>query len=278
MALRLERYDDVDTFEGDVLPFLLQREAEHNLFIGICGQIRAGRYTDFYLSAVSADGGIRGAAFRTPPFPLTLSCIDDPAAIELIAFDAHELYGSLPGAGGPKDDVREFARAWQRVSGQRGEISMQQRIYQATTSTAPTGVPGEMRDATANERDLLVSWFEAFNVEAGVLVSDAAANVDLRLAARPSGLAVWWDGDPVSMVGFGAPTPNGVRVGPVYTPPELRGRGYASACTAAVTQRLFDAGRRFVFLYTDLANPTSNSIYRKIGYRPVMDVDQYRFA
>jgi predicted GNAT family acetyltransferase len=80
------------------------------------------------------------------------------------------------------------------------------------------------------------------------------------------------------MAAHTGPTPNGVRVGAVYTPPELRGRGYASACTAAVTQRLLADGRRFCFLFTDLSNPTSNSIYQKIGYRPVCDVDQYRFS
>ena len=101
--------------------------------------------------------------------------------------------------------------------------------------------------------------------------------VDARLDGSSGGLVLWWhDGVPVSMAGFGGPTPNGNRVGPVYTPPELRGRGYATACVAELTARLLNE-KRFVFLYTDLANPTSNSIYQKIGYRPVCDVDQYRF-
>jgi predicted GNAT family acetyltransferase len=80
------------------------------------------------------------------------------------------------------------------------------------------------------------------------------------------------------MAGFGGRTPNGTRIGPVYTPPELRGRGYGSALTAAVTERLLGSGLRFCFLYTDLANPTSNSIYQRIGYRPVSDVDLWTFS
>jgi predicted GNAT family acetyltransferase len=89
---------------------------------------------------------------------------------------------------------------------------------------------------------------------------------------------LWEDGGrAVSMVGVSGETPNGIRVAPVYTPPELRGRGYASACVAAVTQAQFDRGRRFCFLFTDLANPTSNKIYQAIGYEPVCDVDEYRF-
>ena len=82
----------------------------------------------------------------------------------------------------------------------------------------------------------------------------------------------------VSLAGFGGRTPNGIRVGPVYTPPDLRGRGYASALTADLTRRLLAGGRRFCFLYTDLANPTSNSIYQRIGYRPVSDADLWSFT
>jgi predicted GNAT family acetyltransferase len=279
MALALTRFDDLDAFEDAVMPFLLTREAEHNLFIGICGQIREGRYTDFYLTAVDDGGAVRAAAFRTPPFHIPLSHVEDPDAIGLIAADAHALYGELPGAAGGKQDVRAFAGAWERLTGCRATVSMEQRIYQATTAAAPAGVPGAMRDAAHADSDVAVEWFEAFHAEVGGIMGDAAQNVDLRLRAGTAGLVLWWDaGRPVSLAGYGAPTPSGIRVGPVYTPPELRGRGYATACVAALTQRLLDEGRRFVFLYTDLANPTSNSVYTKIGYRPVADVDLYRFA
>jgi predicted GNAT family acetyltransferase len=80
------------------------------------------------------------------------------------------------------------------------------------------------------------------------------------------------------MAGHTGPTPNGIRVISVYTPPHLRGRGYASACVAALSQRLLDQGRKFCFLFTDLANPTSNHIYQEIGYEPVRDIDQWRFG
>ena len=90
------------------------------------------------------------------------------------------------------------------------------------------------------------------------------------------------DGASVSLAGWGGPTPNGIRVGPVYTPPELRGRGYATALTAEVSQRLLDGrlfvgGRRFCFLYTDLANPTSNAIYERIGYERIAEAAEIVF-
>jgi uncharacterized protein len=107
---------------------------------------------------------------------------------------------------------------------------------------------------------------------------EAIGAADRWIAGRSRQLYVWEDGGRiVSMVGAGGETPNGIRIGPVYTPPECRGRGYATSLTAATSQDQLGRGRRFCFLFTDLANPTSNRIYQRIGYQPVCDVDQYRF-
>ena len=103
---------------------------------------------------------------------------------------------------------------------------------------------------------------------------DSSRWLERRAADPDSDTVIWEDGKPVSMGGYGGLTPNGIRVGPIYTPPELRRRGYGTALTAAITRMLLEGGRRFCFLFTDLANPTSNSIYQRIGYRPVTDVDQ----
>jgi predicted GNAT family acetyltransferase len=86
------------------------------------------------------------------------------------------------------------------------------------------------------------------------------------------GILLWEAGGlPVSIAGVTRHVAGMLRVAPVYTPPELRGRGYASAVTAAASLRAREAGAEEVVLYTDLANPTSNSIYQRIGYRPVED-------
>ena len=95
---------------------------------------------------------------------------------------------------------------------------------------------------------------------------------------RQRGVFLWEDdGAPVSMAGYSGPTPNGIRVVAVYTPPHLRGRGYATTCVAALSQRLLEGGRKLVFLFTDLANPTSNHIYQEIGYEPACDISEYVF-
>ena len=109
-------------------------------------------------------------------------------------------------------------------------------------------------------------------------VEQASGVIDGYLSSDTRGMYVWeHEGRPVSIAAYAGPTPNGIRVSHVYTPPELRGRGYASAVTAALTQHLLDTGYRYCFLYTDLSNPTSNSIYQKIGYQPVADVDEWLF-
>ena len=107
--------------------------------------------------------------------------------------------------------------------------------------------------------------------------AEVAGMTDRWLAGRGRALYLWEDGEVASLAGIGSPTPHGVRVGPVYTPPDRRGRGYASALVAGISQAALDAGRTFCFLFTDLANPTSNHIYETIGYRPVRDVDMWRF-
>lgn len=107
---------------------------------------------------------------------------------------------------------------------------------------------------------------------------DPVETADRWISGTYRRLYLWEDaGQAVSLVGAGGETPNGIRIGPVFRPPELRSRGYATSLTAAASQDQLDRGRRFVFLFTDLANPTSNKIYQVIGYEPVCDMDQYRF-
>ena len=277
--LTLRRFGDVHEFEDRALGFLTEREAENNLFLGICSQIKEGRYSDPYLATVERGDDVVAAAFRTPPFQLGLSHIADTAAIPLVVEDVHAAFEEIPGVVAAKADARAFADVWHESTATPFAIGMQQRIYQATNARAPSGVTGEMRKPTSEDRELLITWFGAFHDEVGGIMGNPADNVDHRLSpATSAGVVLWCDPEPVCLAGFGGLTPNGIRLGPVYTPPEQRRRGYGSACTAALTQYLLSSGRRFVFLYTDLANPTSNSIYQKIGYMPVCDVDQYRFT
>jgi len=280
--LHLTRYHDIETFYARAEPFLLEREAEHNLILGITTGLTTGdaaMYEDPpYLAAVAEGDAVVAIAIRTPPHNLILS-VAPPGAVERIALDAHELYPSLPGVLGPRDAAHAFAEAWQRIAGQPRQLGLAQRIYQLAEVTPVARVPGALRRATEADRQLLIEWFIGFTADAfGSADADRAERaVDATLTSTARGLYLWELDEPMSMAGYSGPTPNGIRVGYVYTPPQLRGRGYASACVAALSQFLRDAGCRHCFLFTDLSNPTSNRIYQRIGYRPVADVDEYRF-
>jgi uncharacterized protein len=279
------RFPTATAFLEEAGPFLAAREAEHNLIFGICAGLAADpTIVDGvpYLATVSDHGVIVAAAIQTPPRNVVLSETDDLAAIEpfvdgLAAGDRT----IVPGVVGPPEAAAAFARRWTDRTGIRHEVEMRERIFRLTALRAPRPAPGAMRTARLDDRDLLVRWLDAFGREAfppGTYFPDAGETIDRWLTGGYRTLYLWDDGGPMSMCGVGGETPNGTRIGPVYTPPERRGRGYASSLVAGASQAQLDRGRRFCFLYTDLANPTSNHIYQEIGYEPVRDADSYVFG
>lgn len=279
--MELRRFDNAAIFYDHTRELLLAHEAEHNLILGICKRLVANpaRFGSApYLTAVRAGGTVVAVAVMTPPWNLMLS-LAPPEALPLIAADVHTRYPTLPGVIGMTAVSGAFVEDWRRISGQVSRLRMATRIYQLTAVRPVSGVPGTFRRATEADRDLLIAWTRAMDVEvmAGRHADESERIVDARLREPDDALSLWEDGQPVSMAGQSSPTPNGIRVNAVYTPPEFRGRGYASACVAALSQHLLDSGYRFCFLFTDLSNPTSNHIYQAIGYTPVCDVDNYTF-
>src|SRR3954471_1337864 len=274
--MELTRHETADDFLAHAGAFLGAREAEHNLILGLSSRLRVApaMYGERpYFAVVERDGRVVGATMRTPPHNLILSELDDLEAIGPLLEDARAEFRSLPGVVGPKEAVARFAEAWGPA-----ELEIAQRAFRADP---PSGVRGRRRDYERRDRELAARWMDAFTEEALPEPPPESSEefVDRREEDPDGGIVIWEDeGEPVSMAGFGGRTPNGIRIGPVYTPPDRRGRGYASALTAAVTQRLLDGGLRFCFLFPDLANPTSNSIYQRIGYEPVNDFDFWSFS
>jgi GNAT superfamily N-acetyltransferase len=249
-------------------PFLLGFEVEHGLILGIAAGSTA--LSGAYWALVADGDEVRAAAIRTMP-KMVLSRESVPGAMALIARDAmHDL--ELKAILGPGDSVAAFAAA----SGRSWREGRGQRIYDCRVVVPPPVPGGERRLAEPRHREMLIEWTEAFTAEAfGEARSrdHAAESVDRHVARQA--MYLWVDRDqPVTCATAAAATPHGMRVGYVYTPPEHRARGYASALVASLTQCLLDDGRQFVYLYTHRANPTSNSIYQKIGYRPVADVEE----
>jgi predicted GNAT family acetyltransferase len=202
--------------------------------------------------------------------------------LQLLVTDLTSLYGhDVPTVSGEKAISRAFARAWTLQTHQPHALLMGQRIYQLDAVIPPKDVTGNLRQATEADREHLIDWviaFSAITPQGEMTRPHAAAQIDryLGVTGDVSGVFVWEvDGMPVSMAASVRPTENGSCVGMVYTPPEFRRKGYASAVTAGVSQHILNSGKRFACLYTDLGNPTSNHIYQEIGYYPVLDVDMY---
>lgn len=252
--------------------------------LGLCFQMHTGatsiqNFTP-YLAVVRSGGAIAGAALIAGYLVLLSSPIDH-AALPLLVEDIARNAPNVPGVVAEVEASRRFAELWTAHTGGAHRLNMSERIFRIDRVIPPRPVEGEMRFASQDDRSLLASWLARFNLEAlgqrvDAMAMDAFAGRWLSRAGRTMYLWVV-EGRAVSMVGVSGETPNGIRVAPVYTPPELRGRGYASALTAAVTQAQLDSGKRHCFLFTDLANPTSNHIYQAIGYRPVADAADHRF-
>ena len=286
MQLTVSRSQTVDEFLATAGDFLAAREAEHNLILGLCSTIQsipevfdpAPRFA----IVTEAEGRVRAAALQTPPYNLVLSMVDADEPVDALVDALSD--DPLPGVLGPKEAAARFVQRWASVTGRAAALEVAERIFRLDRVLPPQRpANGAWRIIEQRDRDLIARWLLAFHDEAtpgSPPIADAQAMTD-RLIAHAAGRIgyVWEDeGEVVSFVAAGGRTPNGVRIGPVYTPPDRRGRGYASSLTAAASQDQLDRGRRFVFLFTDLSNPTSNKIYEAIGYRPVCDVDQYRFA
>jgi predicted GNAT family acetyltransferase len=217
-----------------------------------------------------ADGTIEAALVHTPPHPviLTAVAVADAAALAEQLTDEGR---TVSGVSADEPAAEAFARTWCERTGARSRVQFRQRLYRLAELTPPDPWPeGSARSATTADRELLLRWFDEFAVDAGERPRAAGVLVDMRLAH--SGLTLWEvDGVPVAMAGHTRALARMSRIGPVYTPAPLRRRGYGAAVTTAATRAAMSAGAAHVVLFTDLANPTSNAIYQRLGYRPVAD-------
>ena len=224
----------------------------------------------------SAAAEVTAALLHTPPYPVLLTGLPERSADALA--DALAASGrQLPGVNAQQGDGAAFAAAWSRLTGAGTQVFRRSRLFRLGQLRAPVPFPrGAARVAAAADRDLLESWFDAFTKELADLAGPSRGMVDDRLSY--GGLTLWEaDGAAVSLAGVSRPTAGVVRVAPVYTPPDHRGHGYGGAVTAAVSQAALDAGANHVVLFTDLANPVSNALYQRLGYRPVEDRVVFRF-
>jgi RimJ/RimL family protein N-acetyltransferase len=219
------------------------------------------------------DAGPLAAAFmHTPGHPAVLSGMSETPAAAL-ARDLAAAGRRVPGVNAGQQAAAAFTDVWRDRTGDAATVHRRMRLFRLGRLVPPAPAPaGAGRLGSAADRDLLAGWFGAFarEVDDDAPGHDHHADVDQRLGY--GGITVWEDGGaPVSVACLTRAVGGMARVGPVYTPPDLRGRGYAAGATAAVSTAALDAGAQEVVLYTDLANPTSNALYERLGYAPVED-------
>jgi hypothetical protein len=285
--MEVVHFKDPREFQDRVLEYLAKREAENNLILGILANLIYGDYSDNppYLAVFEDAGTIHGVSLCTPPWPTLVSYENPPPEDEVVKVMLGDMRASLQedftGLTGNKEFVTNLVSQWEKDTGEKAILKTSMRIYKLEEVQPVSGIPGRMRPAQKEDRKTLVDFFVGFQRDAHHEDPDldrAKKQVDGFFSSDDPfrGLMIWEkDDQPVSMAGYAGPTPNGIRIAAVYTPPEMRRKGYASALTAAVSQFLLDQDYRFCFLFTDLLNPTSNHIYQHIGYQPVNDVDRY---
>lgn len=273
--------EDVERYADLVLPFLQARPVDRNALLTLLDSLRHGtlahRTHPVLAWARDAAGIVVGAAVCTLPYPVLLASGMSDEAVTALADAVAEAFPNLPGVNGQPAQAETFANRWHLHTGTVPRAGMAQRVYRLDEVTCRPPAPGALRQALKGDHELLARWLGDFHEQVGIprnadpdrLVSDETA----------AGRLFIWDtsGGPASMADTAPPACGVVRIRSVYTPESLRGNGYARSLVAAVSQRAIDAGADCCTLSADLANPTSNSIYSQIGYRPVLDVLELRF-
>jgi GNAT superfamily N-acetyltransferase len=184
----------------------------------------------------------------------------------------------IPGVNGRPELVEAFLSQWSPQANRSTWLRHDERLYQLGDLVLPDPMPaGSARLAEPSDFSILIAWFAAFHAEA---MNISGARHDGLVRFRIDNGLIWlWeaDGEPVAMAARNATAARVARVGPVYTPPAHRRRGYGAAVTAACSADALARDAAHVVLFTDRANATSNSIYQAIGYRPRSDRVRYRF-
>lgn len=279
----------MDVWTTDDPQAFLDRAAEHlaaepvltNVLAVVAQRLTRGTYTadDPWFATVRQDGAVVATGMLTAPNAYVGPGPD--AAGDLLAQALLDAGRTPLGVVGMRGPAARFAGTWATATGGTARVTTDEGVHVLGTLLPPTGVQGTARVAGPADEDLLAGWLLDFRTEAFADREPDPPEVFVRMAA--AGVAerrfVLWevDGAPVSLAGRSGPTFGVGRVGPVWTPPAQRRRGYAAMVTAAVSRALLDDGAEQVMLFTDLANPTSNGVYARLGYVQVDEAVEYTF-
>jgi GNAT superfamily N-acetyltransferase len=272
--------DELDAYTAKIGPLLLAQPVLYTLQLSLLDTLKISGATTYGEQAPrfgwweSSPGEVTAGFMVTPPYPVILTLMSPE---ETQALPSALLADEVPvsGVNAEQELAGRFAVEWTTITGATSEVFRRTRLFQLGDLIPPDPVPpGAARLGTARDVEIMESWFDAFATEVGE--PHRRGVVEDRLSH--DGLMLWEaSGQIVSLAALTRPVAGVTRIGPVYTPPNQRRKGYAAAVTAALSQAALDQGLNHVALYTDLANPTSNSVYHRIGYRPIQDTIVLRF-
>jgi GNAT superfamily N-acetyltransferase len=267
---------DAAAFETMVFPFLQQDPVLHTLILTNVHQRATGtgpaEDEPSYFVSVHDGADVVGAAMRTPGRMVCLGALR-PEYAEAVADAYLDVLTEQIGVAGDRPAAQRFADRWCERRGGMATEGRASRLHKLGTLT-PLSADGSPRLMKDDEVGLVADWVkDGFPEELG------PDRLEWSRDHLRDGLLWIWEtgGEPVSLVGYHHPVFGVGRVGPVYTPPEHRRRGYAGALTSHVSAEILAQGNQ-ACLYTDLANPTSNKIYHQAGYRPVADFADLEFT
>lgn len=279
---RLGQPDAVEFLER--IDPLVHDKARNNLIIGLAGTLVTAPdiYPEHDLFLLEDADRVIAAGLITHPMNMILADAEDRHSDRFAgALVEHGI--EMPGAIGNRPTIDAFVHRWAAETGGTASLEMKQGIFALDNVVDVPNPAGTSRPAQPQDRDRILEWLLAFAAEAlpqdPLDVSRIEEMVESRLAGEgPAGFWVWeLQGDPVAMSGHSGPAGGGIRISAVYTPPELRGRGYATGLVADQSRWLLGLGYQRCFLYTDLTNETSNRIYERIGYYRVAESAMYTF-
>lgn len=275
-------YTDVHAFSRDVMDPLARNEVENNLPLGILKQgVECGSKADWFMARVS-DGSDENelVALMTPPYNLMLASPGRMVPVNAARILAEHLVRNripLPGVLAEKELSLAFAHTYSVLSGKSREVATEELLYRLDCLESVPLV-GTLRPASDRDMHFLPYWMKCFTDECFRINSPLDVE-NARLSVEHGTMYILEDGgQPVSMAGSTRQMPHGRTVGPVYTPPHFRNRGYATASVALLTRILLDKGNDYCALFADHLNPVSNGVYRKIGYQPLCDFTEVRFT
>ena len=283
--MKVTKFNSANEFLNTALAYLEKQEAMNGLMLGLAfrlSQSAPRRRNRPFLAVVEDGGQLVGAAVMTPPRKLILysHLAECQPVVQALWQSLQGSRWTVPGVLGSANVADVWAKMWRGVNGRSSQPGMKQRVFELRQVQPLTLPLGTLCLASADDFERVVNWVQAFHVDANIQDDLESAELLAREKIQNGDLFLWQNkaGEPVAMAAKTRPTRHGITVSLVYTPAELRGRGYATACVATLSQQLLGAGYQFCTLFTDLSNPVSNHLYEKIGYTAVADFHEYHFS